>query len=137
MLRNPYYIGVIEYRGVRYEGKHPPIVNKQVFGEVARILEAQNHAGEKKRVHHHYLKGSIWCGCCGSRLIVCRAKGRSGQIYPYFVCIGRQRNRTSCTQRALSIKLIETAIESFYATVELSHDLRLQTETSSSNRSPN
>jgi hypothetical protein len=128
MLRNSYYIGVIEYRGVRYEGKHTPIVDRQVFDEVARILEAQNYAGEKKCVHHHYLKGSIWCGCCQSRLIVCKAKGRSGQIYPYFVCIGGQRNRTSCTQRALSIKLIETAIESYYATVELSRDLRLRSE---------
>ena len=128
MLRNPYYIGVIEYRGVRYQGKHPPIVDKQIFDEVARLLEAQNFAGEKKRVHHHYLKGSIWCGCCQSRLIVCKAKSRSGAIYAYFVCIGRQRDPASCTQRALSIEHVEAAIESYYASVELSRDLRLQTE---------
>ena len=48
---------------------------------------------------HHYLNCSIWCGGCGSRLIVCRAKNRTGVIYPNFICIGRQRDRASCTQR--------------------------------------
>ncbi len=53
------------------------------------MLAANNFAGEKQREHPHYLKGTIYCGQCGSRLIVCHAKGRSG-IYPYFICIGRQ-----------------------------------------------
>jgi len=128
MLRNPYYVGVIEYRGVSYPGKHEPIVDRQTFDEVQRLLEAKNFAGEKKRVHHHFLKGSIWCGCCESRLIVTNAKSHTGRIYPYFVCIGRQRDPTSCTQRALSIDHVESAIESYYARVELSRDLRLQTE---------
>ena len=128
MLRNPYYIGIVEYRGVRYPGKHEPLIDRQTFDEVQRLLEAQNFAGEKRRVHHHYLKGSIWCGCCGSRLIVCHATGRSGAVYPYFVCIGRQRNRTSCTQRAVAIDYVEAAIEDHYGTIELSPEIRLQTE---------
>ena len=63
VLRNPYYAGIIEYRGVRSQGKHPVFVDPAVFDEVQRVLEAQNFAGEKRRTHHHYLKGSIWCGC--------------------------------------------------------------------------
>ncbi len=128
MLRNVYYVGVIEYRGVASPGKHEPLVDRAVFDQVQRILEAQNLAGEKRRVHHHYLKGSIWCGCCESRLIVCNAKSETGRLYPYFICIGRQRDATSCTQRALRIEHVEQAIEDYYSTVELSHDLRLQTE---------
>jgi site-specific DNA recombinase len=128
MLRNPYYVGIVEYRAVRYDGKHPPLVSPEIFDEVQRILEAQNFAGEKKRRHHHYLKGSIWCGCCGSRLIVANARSRSGQIYPYFTCIGRQRQRTSCTQKAVLIERVEGAVEDYYKTVQLGHDLRLETQ---------
>lgn len=128
MLRNPYYVGVVEYRGVRHAGKHPPIVDQKTFETVQSALEAKNFAGEKKRIHHHYLKGSIWCGCCGARLIVTNARSRSGQIYPYFTCIGRQRNPGSCTQRAVGIERVEQAIEEHYATVELNRELRLQTE---------
>ena len=100
-----------------------------------RQLEANNYAGEKQRQHHHYLKGSVFCGKidnhgneCGCRLIVTNAKSRSKTVYPYFICIGRQRDTTSCKQRALPIIDVEQAICDFYMNVELSEDLRLQTE---------
>src|SRR5579862_8994379 len=128
LLRNPYYVGIVDYRGVRYEGKHPPLISQQIFDEVQRILEVQNFAGEKKRKHHHYLKGSIWCGCCGSRLIVSNARSRSGRIYPYFTCIGRQKDPSSCTQRAVLIEHVEELVANYYEHYQLSHDLRLEAE---------
>lgn len=128
LLRNPYYVGIVDYRGVRYDGKHPPLINQRIFDEVQRILEVQNFAGEKKRKHHHYLKGSIWCGCCGSRLIVSNARSRSGQIYPYFTCIGRQRDPNSCAQRAVLIDHVEELVADYYKRFQLGHDLRLETE---------
>lgn len=135
MLKSPYYIGVVRYRGVEYAGKHEPLIDQQTYDEVQRLLELHNFAGEKERVHHHYLKGSVFCGKengpgteCRCRLIICNARSRSGRIYPYFVCIGRQRSRTSCRQRALLIEVIEQRIADYYKSVELSSDLRLQTE---------
>ena len=135
MLKNPYYIGVIRYRGVDYEGKHERLIDRQTFEEVQRLLEAHNFAGEKQRIHHHYLKGSIFCGkqhedgtVCGARLIVTNARSRSGRIYPYFTCIGRQRDPLSCSQRAVLIDDVENEILGVYKSIDLSDDLRLQTE---------
>jgi site-specific DNA recombinase len=135
MLRNPYYVGIVRYRGVDYQGKHEPLIDKETFEQVQRQLEAHNFAGQKQRVHHHYLKGTLFCGKenehgeeCGCRLIVCNAKSRNKTIYPYYVCIGRQRSRTSCFQRALPIDFLEDAVADFYSTVELGPELRLQTE---------
>ncbi|HLK16850.1 MAG TPA: recombinase family protein [Fimbriimonadaceae bacterium] len=128
MLRNPYYIGIVDYRGVRYDGKHPPLISQGIFDEVQRILEAQNFAGEKQRKHPHYLKGSIWCGCCGSRLIVANSRSHTGRVYPYFICIGRQRDPKSCTQRALLIDRVEELVAGYYERYQLGHDLRLETE---------
>ena len=135
MLKNPYYKGTIRYKGIEYEGKHPRLIDEATFDAVQRQLEANNFAGEKRRIHHHYLKGSIFCGSpshngdeCRSRLIVCHATSRSKTIYPYFICIGRQRDKTSCSQRAVLIDLVERKIEDYYKTVELSDNLRLQTE---------
>ncbi len=135
MLKNPYYLGVVRYRGVEYEGKHEHLIDKTTFDAVQRQLEANNYAGEKQRQHHHYLKGSVFCGKkdnhgneCGCRLIVTNANSRSKTVYPYFICIGRQRDTTSCKQRALPIIDVEQAICDFYTNVELSQDLRLQTE---------
>jgi hypothetical protein len=40
-------------------------------------------------------------------------------VYPYFVCIGRQQDQHSCSQRALRVELVEAAIAAHYATVQL------------------
>ena len=118
LLRHPYYMGLVRYRGVLYPGKHEPLTTPETWHEVQRLLAAKNFAGEKDREHPHYLKGSIYCGQCGSRLIVCHAKGRGG-TYPYFICIGRQRDKMSCKQRAIRIEVAEAAIVAHYATVQL------------------
>jgi site-specific DNA recombinase len=118
LLRHPYYMGLVRYRGVLYPGKHEPLTTPETWHEVQRLLSAKNFAGEKDREHPHYLKGSIYCGQCGSRLIVCHAKGRGG-TYPYFICIGRQQKRSDCKQRAIRIEVAEEVIAAYYATVQL------------------
>jgi site-specific DNA recombinase len=118
LLRNPYYMGMVRYRDVIYAGKHEPLVTPEVWHEVQKHLSAKYLTGEKDREHLHYLKGSIYCGQCGARLIVNHAKGNGG-TYPYFICIGRQRDKTSCQQRAIRIKQAEAAIIAYYATVQL------------------
>jgi len=119
LLRHPYYIGVVRYRDVLYPGKHEALTTPEIWNEVQKLLSAKNYAGEKQRKHPHYLKGSIYCGQCGSRLIVTHASGRGG-TYPYFICIGRQQKRTDCKQRAIPIAQAEDAIAAYYATVQLS-----------------
>jgi DNA invertase Pin-like site-specific DNA recombinase len=118
LLRNPYYMGMVRYRGVIYPGKHERLVSPETWQRVQELLTAKNYAGEKDRQYPHYLKGSIYCGQCGSRLIVCHAKGRGG-TYPYFICIGRQQKRTSCKQRAIRIEQAEAAVATHYATIQL------------------
>jgi site-specific DNA recombinase len=118
LLRHPYYMGMVRYRGAIYPGKHEPLVTPEIWQEVQKLLTAKHLSGEQHREHPHYLKGSIYCGQCGSRLIVCHAKGRGG-TYPYYICIGRQRDKTSCTQRSIRIEEAEEAIAAHYATVQL------------------
>jgi site-specific DNA recombinase len=122
LLRHPYYMGLVRYRGAIYPGKHEALVSPETWQKVQDLLSAKNLAGEKQREHPHYLKGSIHCGTCGARLMVNYAKGRRGGIYPYFVCIGRQKDKHSCSQRALRIELIEEAVADYYATVQLPED---------------
>lgn len=119
LLRNPYYTGVVRYRGVLYEGNHEPLVTREIWQKVQELLAANNFAGEKQRDHPHYLKGSVYCGTCGSRLLVSHAKNRHGTIYPYFICVGRQQKRNACTQQAILIEHAEDAVVATYASVRL------------------
>lgn len=74
-----------------------------------------NRAGEKRRVHHHYLEGSVFCGHCGSRLCLTQAKGQ----YLYFFCLGRRFKRTDCTAPYLAADAVEMAVERYYRTMRL------------------
>jgi site-specific DNA recombinase len=121
LLRHPYYIGMVRYRGAIYQGKHEPLTTPETWHEVQKLLTAKNLTGEKEREHPHYLKGSVYCGQCGSRLIVSYAKGKGG-TYPYFICVGRQQKRTDCKLRALRIEKVEAAVLAHYGTVQLPDD---------------
>jgi site-specific DNA recombinase len=110
LLSNRYYVGKVTFNGVEYEGKHQPLVPDSLFDRVQEVLAAHGRAGEKQRVHHHYLKGTVYCAGCGSRLCITNAKGR----YMYYYCLGRQLRRTECTQKYMAVEAVEMAVERHY-----------------------
>ena len=124
MLTNPYYKGVIVYQGVTYRGAHDPIVPVEVWEQVQIVLGAHTSAADATQVHDHYLKGSVFCGQCGSRLIVCNAKSSQGTIYPYFVCSARHAGRGDCTRQAMLIEDVERLIERFYTRIQIPAETR-------------
>lgn len=79
------------------------------------MLTANNQSGEKRRVHHHYLKGSVFCARCGSRLSRCQFKGNGGSYY-YFFCLGRQSKRTNCDLPYLPESQVEAEVEDWWRT---------------------
>ncbi|WP_454159287.1 recombinase zinc beta ribbon domain-containing protein [Microbacterium lacticum] len=76
-------------------------------------------AVEATQVHGRYLKGTIHCGQCGSRLIVSNAKNRHGNVHCYFVCSGRHSKRTDCTRQAMLIEDVEKLVEDYYSRVQI------------------
>ncbi len=76
ILRNVYYTGIVPFMGAYYEGDHDALVDISTWLRVQDVLHAHNRAGDKDREHAHYLKGSIFCGECGSRLIFSRNRGK-------------------------------------------------------------
>lgn len=123
LLKNPYYKGIVSYRGEQYPGKHEPLVSVKTWARVQELLAQKSNSGEKVRKHHHYLKGTAWCGTCGHRLIVSNNKNRYGTVYPYFICIGRQQRRTDCTQKAVLIEDVERLVEEHYGNISPGRDL--------------
>ena len=123
LLQNPYYVGVVRYAGVEYEGRHEHLIDGASFAKAKAVLAAHTNSSEKDRKHHHYLKGSLFCGRCGSRMSLTYAKGNGGR-YPYFYCLGRTR-RTGCKQPYVPVDLIENAVEDAYGEVRMA---RKQTE---------
>jgi DNA invertase Pin-like site-specific DNA recombinase len=115
LLANRYYLGLVTFKGEEYQGRHQPLVPQSLFDRVQEVLRMHNTAGEKRREHNHYLKSTVSCGHCGSRLCLTNAKG----TYLYFFCVGHQQRRTTCPQRYLPAEAVEAAVERYYTTVRL------------------
>jgi site-specific DNA recombinase len=115
LLNNRYYTGVVTFRGVEYPGRHEPLISKDLFERVQEVLRSHSQALEKQRVHHHYLKGTVFCDRCRSRLCLTLTKGK----YLYFFCVGRHQRRTSCQAPYLRVEAVEAAIEDHYRAVSV------------------
>lgn len=124
ILTDPYYTGDVSYQGQLYEGRHPEIVDHQLFEQVQQIYEKRSTRGNRDRQLKHYLKGQLRCERCHkrdgaqTRLIYTEARGRSGDKYGYFMCRGRQikndDGKPLCDLPYLQVGLVEEKIESIY-----------------------
>ena len=122
LLRDPYYIGIVTYKGEQYPGRHEPLISEELFSRVQDLLDARGFAGERRRRNHHYLKGSLFCGRCWDqdpqtlrRLIIQRAVGRAGGEYFYFFCRGVQDH--ICDAPYSNQARVEDAVVEHYRTI--------------------
>ncbi|WP_416277037.1 recombinase family protein [Nocardia sp. alder85J] len=124
-FRNNYYIGIVTYKGEEeIPGRHTALVDDETFGRVQRVLDEHGVAGERRRVLHHYLKGSLFCGQCRldkrvRRMIMQRATGRHGGEYLYFFCIGNQKNG-GCHSPYYNVDRVEDTVVEHYKTIAFS-----------------
>jgi hypothetical protein len=120
MLRDRYYLGYITYHGEELPGRHEPLVDPHLLDRVQAVLDARGTSGERRRVHHHYLKGTLYCGHChqadnSGRMIIQHTVTRRRDEYTYFFC--RNRQQGNCPAAYANIAAAEYAVERYYTTV--------------------
>lgn len=117
MLRNPLYAGYMPHGDELHEGIHKPIVSRETFDRVARLLGYEAiHRESHGRNPDYILQGVLTCGCKTSG-VVCKhsmvplstRKGRTE--YRYYRCVGREKKGTAfCAAPGLPADAIETLI---------------------------
>jgi hypothetical protein len=113
---HPFYVGVVQWGGARYEGQHKALIPQSLFERVQETLRARDIAGVRQRRHEHYLKGLLHCGECGRRLSLTLANGR----YLYFYCLGQRGSaRTGCRQPYILAGDAEALVEDLYRQIQL------------------
>ena len=120
LLTNPYYAGVIRYKGALHPGAHEPLIEPALFDQVQSLLKARNAQATRHVQHAHHLKGLLHCGACGSRMLLDFATNPRGTTYAYFVCSGRAAKKTTCTRRAVPVLVAERLVEDSYANITIS-----------------
>jgi len=95
-LQNTFYYGVFEYpkgSGNWYQGKHVPIVDKELFDKVQEQLKRDNIVRQSKEFAFTKL---MTCGLCGSGISAeekyKQLKDGTSAKYIYYGC-GRSKNR--------------------------------------------
>ncbi|SIS11645.1 Recombinase zinc beta ribbon domain-containing protein, partial [Microbacterium sp. RURRCA19A] len=112
ILRDPYYTGMLPYKGELYAGRHPALVTQETFEVCQAILDRRNRRGDRDFIHFHYLKGLLYCGLCRTegrtrRLVYSQSQGNGG-VYEYWVCSGKTRD--GCRLPSLRMEEIEMAV---------------------------
>lgn len=126
MLLDPYYIGIVTYKGELIPGgRHEPIISQALFDQVQAVMDTRRVRGTRSREHFHYLRGLLYCQRCHdagrtSRLIYTLGRSHTGADYEYFRCRGRQQGY--CDLPYLPVWLVEHAVEKTYATLALGRD---------------
>ncbi|HZV73884.1 MAG TPA: recombinase family protein [Conexibacter sp.] len=119
LLRNPYYVGIVEYCGKRVDGRHDRLVEPEMFEQVGKLLDAARIGGDRSQRHAHYLRGQVYCDLCDARLIYGRHRGKTGVYYEYFCCARRTARRSggNCPSGHYSVPQVARGIEELYATI--------------------
>ena len=113
LLRNPVYIGLVEYQGETYEGEHDPIVERPLWDQVqtAIAVPGKVRSNMNRATTPGLLKGILRCGHCGAAMAVTFTQ-RHGRQYRYYVC--HRASSTSyenCSVRSVSAGIIEDLVK--------------------------
>ena len=81
------YLGLIEYNGVCYPGRHAPLVSQEVFARAQRILDQR--AARREWTSQYLLTGLLICGRCGAKM----RYQKWGNAGVKIVCYSQQRSK--------------------------------------------
>ncbi len=100
ILQNPFYYGSFEYpvgSGNWYQGKHEPLITKELFDEVQKQMKSQFTKSESKEFAFTKL---MTCGLCGSGITAQEKfkKQQNGNVhrYVYYGCTKAKDKSCKC-----------------------------------------
>ncbi len=137
ILTNPIYIGILEqgktttpnYKIKKRRPKpkeewicrkenHPPIISKDIFDAVARIMDNDTRTAPFSEYLHTF-SGLVKCGQCEENMIR-KITTANGRIYAYYICASRKYDK-KCSNTGISekklLKIVINAINKQVRTI--------------------
>jgi site-specific DNA recombinase len=107
LLGDPFYCGIIHRAKGTWAGRHEPMVSREEFAQVQKMLGRPNRLGDRSR--EFAFTGLIRCGECGSSVTAERKVNRYGSVYVYYHCT-RKKPGVRCRQRVIRVEKLEEQI---------------------------
>ncbi len=124
IFADPFYCGMIRYKGELYPGRHDTMVTVGEFDMVQLLLGRKGRPRPKK--HSFPFRGTIRCGECGCFVTVEEKQKftRSGvHRYVYYHCTKRKRG-VSCSQCSIRQEELETQIKEELSRISIDEDFK-------------
>jgi site-specific DNA recombinase len=112
ILTNVSYTGMIDHKGVLYQGEHDQIIDRETWERVHQTL--QRNGGDKGATVRNklgaLLRGLLFCVPCETPMMHTYTM-RNSKRYRYYVCYNaQQRGWQNCETKSVSAEAIETAV---------------------------
>ena len=121
MLKNPFYYGVFIHKGEMYQGSHEPIISKQLFDKVQRVMQQRSKPRKAKVKLAFAFRGTFNCGECGRSITAEKKIKKSGRTYTYYRCT---KKNVICHQKYLEEQPLIEQINELFQKVALNDDLK-------------
>ena len=112
LLSNPFYYGHFKYSGEMYEGKHTPIVSKQLFDAVQNVLKTRSRVVHKTANNPQVFCGLLRCGSCGMMITgeykVKRQKNGNTHEYIYYHCT--KKSKLKCPEPCIRQEALDAEL---------------------------
>lgn len=110
ILRNPFYVGTVNWNGKTFEGSHEVRYTKEQLVSRVKLMDARRRPLKHRNVStcKHWLSGLVKCSICGSTLSY-----SGNNNCPYFQCwkYAKGMHKTSC---AISVKKMEGLVIEYF-----------------------
>ncbi len=92
MLRQEKYTGIYRINGLTFDKIYPQIVPFEIYEIVKRRIDANRH-GKHTPDGSYLLRGLIYCGYCGKRIVSYTGTSKNGRVWRYYKCY---QTRVNC-----------------------------------------
>ncbi|MDI6820620.1 MAG: recombinase family protein [Patescibacteria group bacterium] len=111
ILNNPFYIGLMKYRGEIFEGQHEPLISKKLFDKCREVMSKRGKVQEVRKYNFAFL-GLMKCASCGCSITAEIQKGHN-----YYRCT---KKKGACQEKHyLREEVLNEQIKSFLQKVSL------------------
>ncbi|MBU9710897.1 recombinase family protein [Evansella tamaricis] len=91
ILTNQVYIGNLKWKNTYRKGKHPRIVDDELWNQTQKIMRLKSYLPQKVHPGSYPLSGLLRCPQCNSPMV----QGNSSSRYKYYQC-SKNKNSGSC-----------------------------------------
>lgn len=117
VLKSPFYYGNFIWKGILYEGKHEPIIDKGLWETVQQVFAGKVNNSNVGHNKSFLFSGLMKCKRCGCSITAEIKKGK----YIYYHCTNGKKN---CEKVYVSEKKIEEQVSYFLDLISFDDKLR-------------